>query len=493
MKKFTKLISGALAALLTVGTMLTNTAFAAENKITLEATDNSDLISITEQPADAVTNWPDGAAFHVEVDRPEFVESYQWYWVDASNVMYELGGKTGRTETLELPSTRPGITTQSFRCVITDILGKQVVSEAARIYLDNKEEQKPYMLVGEYVITAGGYLDLSKTPYGSGLISLSKNTEKVTLDHVNYDNTNTVCCEQLETMYYGGILYYAPDNMDDINIELIGDCNITLTQRDGTGKFAGAALDIYSPVQFIGRNVKISGEGTFRSLFADCGIQTEHANLIVDVDADIRCDETDRVQEGIHVTQPETNYDACSITITSGKTIDIKSSGDAIKAWDDTYDKSGSITIGKDTDINITLRPVLPLGTKPASAVGIYATNVCVDGANINVYGDYDASLYTEHPLYWFEGITAITHLELNNTNFNATLVASGDENFLGIRMCGIEYDGVDATDIKNSDIQVTLKNYDKFQFVSGLFNPFHGDSTFAYDDATHIMIQYER
>lgn len=121
-------------------------------------------LEITGQPESVQVNYPDGAEFHVEVNDPELVESWQWKLKDVAGNVFVLEGNSAKTDTLVIPCTSQYANPEELVCTITDINGNVIETEPAVIEVMNKEEDKTVLYVGDYAIEPGEELDLSETP-----------------------------------------------------------------------------------------------------------------------------------------------------------------------------------------------------------------------------------------------------------------------------------------------------------------------------------------
>ena len=152
----------------------------------------SDIIpTITVQPQDTEVSYPDGAQFHIEVDYPEGVVSYQWEMTEGVN-QFILAGESARTDTLTVPSTEQDLPDMYYRCIITDTLGNEHASEYGKLHINNGEEDKTVLYIGEYGLNPGDSLDLAATPYGSGTVKFDEDGVNVTFDSFRFDNTHIV-------------------------------------------------------------------------------------------------------------------------------------------------------------------------------------------------------------------------------------------------------------------------------------------------------------
>ena len=150
--------------------------------------EEDDGLKITVQPESREVAYPEGASFHVEVDRPEDVASYKWELSDGYTV-FELDGTSASTDTLVIPSTEQESNPVYLCCTITDKNGKKIFTEDAVLTVTNKDEDKPVLYVGGYALQPGDTLDLADTTYGSGVITFDPDGVNITLDNVRYDNS----------------------------------------------------------------------------------------------------------------------------------------------------------------------------------------------------------------------------------------------------------------------------------------------------------------
>ncbi len=150
--------------------------------------------TITEQPQSQDVAFPKGASFHVAVDHPENVASYQWEACDAwgvSEKWFELDS-SGTTDTLLYNATDMYTHDLWFRCIITDKDGNAVISERATLHVTNLGDKIPVLYVADYGIVPGESIDFATLGYGTGTVRFDADGQNIYIDNVNVDTTEPV-------------------------------------------------------------------------------------------------------------------------------------------------------------------------------------------------------------------------------------------------------------------------------------------------------------
>jgi len=159
-------------------------------------------LAITKQPVNVSVAYPDAPSFEVEVNNAKLVKAYDWDVLisnssggggegpfgDTEDVWERLDGSDCHSSKLTIPFTTAKTGTRTFRCVITDINDKQIISESCKYTLTNKQDFVPFGNLGQYTIRPGTTLDLSKTEYGKGTISLDSTGKNYTFSNVQFNN-----------------------------------------------------------------------------------------------------------------------------------------------------------------------------------------------------------------------------------------------------------------------------------------------------------------
>lgn len=156
--------------------------------------DGEDELKITYQTGDTVVSYPKGAEFHVEVNHPEMVESYQWSMSDGQTV-FVLDGDTATTDTLVIPSTRRGDTPVWLCCTITDKNGHKIFTDDICLTVDNMYEDKKVLYIGDYAIEPGENIDLEEINMGRGTVRYDDDEVNIYFDNV-YITTDHMAWDQ---------------------------------------------------------------------------------------------------------------------------------------------------------------------------------------------------------------------------------------------------------------------------------------------------------
>lgn len=152
-----------------------------------------DDVIIDVQPKVVDTEAPNGVDLSVSVRDESKVKSYQWqilnsYDSEHNPVYRNMDGTTAKTNKFEIKSTEVSPTFHYFRCEITSLKDAKFYSEDGGYNITNPDADVAGAFLGDYAIIPGQTLDLSKTPYGSGTISLSTDKTKYTFKDVDFSN-----------------------------------------------------------------------------------------------------------------------------------------------------------------------------------------------------------------------------------------------------------------------------------------------------------------
>jgi hypothetical protein len=144
----------------------------------------------TEQPKDAVVDYPGGASFEVSVaGGSEDQYTYQWYAMDIVGKEFKLSGTSAKTRKLDIPSTRQEDNRLIYYCVVT--CGQDTLaSKEAYLDMSNKTQNQTVLYVGNYAVLPGKSIDLDATNpnIGTGTISLDSDGVNITMDNVKINN-----------------------------------------------------------------------------------------------------------------------------------------------------------------------------------------------------------------------------------------------------------------------------------------------------------------
>lgn len=234
---------------------------------------------ITVQPEDVDVSYPDGATFHVEVEDPDNVASYQWQMSDGGS-LFILDGVTAITDTLVVPSVQQDYPELFFSCIITDKDGNTVESDPAVLTINNKDEDKTVLSVGGYALEPGESLDLSDTMIGSGLVTFDADGATITFDNVHIDTTNVPYDHALGDEV-GLYLVRRHSDVLEYYFNFLGECSILNSYYDPDYNSGGVTISAYfgsgddenHPVIIIGGDGLLTVTGGGNYIYTDANIE----------------------------------------------------------------------------------------------------------------------------------------------------------------------------------------------------------------------------
>lgn len=332
---------------------------------------------ITSQPEDTIVSYPDGATFSVQVEEPENITSYQWYMLDSENSKFELSGASAHTDTLVVPSTLRMNGTLRFYCRITDKNGLKSNTRQASLELNNYDEYKPVLYVGEYPVQPGETLDLGTVnlgdgyKLGSGTITYDQNATDITFTNVDFDNTHTTA-DLATTSNVGISLEYFMQQEKEYNITFVGENRIFNSYYDADYNMSGIPFDFY----FNGEGsvkpvVNFIGDGTLKITNG-----TYAARVIGDlmIDIDVTVDQSwDYYGDGIV---------ADNILVDKGRKLDLRVNGSAFIASNNLFMDNAEVNI----DSHI---PRVSVGTATKNIISCHNTfNLINTKLNMNVFAN---------------------------------------------------------------------------------------------------------
>ena len=332
----------------------------------IPATGNPERVTITSQPESCTVSYPDGATFSISVDRPDLVAGYQWIMKDSVR-SYTLTGVTASTPELKINSTGEYDSDFVYYCIVTDINGNVVISDEATLYIDNRDEIKTVLYVGDYGLEPGDVLDLSTTALGSGIVTFDPDGLNITFDNVTV-NTDGISNDMIYTSSAGVFLYGQPDSELTYRMYFKGTCTFNNTVFDPD--YDGGGVTINSHFLRGGR--------------------TEHPLLIIDGDDDLNLNGglnsiyTDGDLE-ILTGFKAVPYDghrlnavsAGNIHIGDGAHLDITCTGTGILSNGSLFIDGGSVI-----DLDVTAPHLVLYNTE---SKGIYCDRLYVDGAKLDI------------------------------------------------------------------------------------------------------------
>lgn len=388
---------------------------------------------ITVQPEDVEVNYPDGATFHVEVDDPENVASYQWQMSDGYN-LFILDGISATTDTLIVPSVTQDDPTLFFDCLITDKNGNTVESDPAVLTILNKEEDKTVLYVGEYSVEPGESLDLADTALGSGTVTFDADGANITFQDFKMDNSIAVEDRALSP---GTALFFERRNSEvpEYFFHFLGECSLLNTFFDEDynsggvtiNAFFGTGADDNHPLIVIDGDglLSVTGGGNF---------------IYTDADIELRSDMKlypygDYFADGIKCH---------TLLIDDGVNLEIHANGTTIHCDGDLRLYNGSKADLYSTPSRVSVGPTV----KDSVFMG---GSVYAQGAEINItgYGDPDRFVPYERYLAMMCGISlngSLSTVSLDASRLSINLyTGESDEAF------SANFTGIGGPEISNS------------------------------------------
>ncbi|MBO4881632.1 MAG: S-layer homology domain-containing protein [Firmicutes bacterium] len=198
---------------------------------------------ITKQPESVEVAYPDGASFHVEVEDPDSVASYQWQLTDGYN-LFVLQGTSAKTDTLVIPATEQDTPDMAVSCIITDKDGNTVESDPAMITVTNAEVDKTVLYVGDHAVEPGETLDLADTTMGSGTVAFDADGVNITFTDFRMDNTVMLYDRQIAAST-GVMLVRRRSVEPEYFFHFEGQCEINNTFYDAEYNSAGIDINAF--------------------------------------------------------------------------------------------------------------------------------------------------------------------------------------------------------------------------------------------------------
>ena len=324
---------------------------------------------ITRQPESVTVNYPEGAAFHVEVADPDSVESYQWEYTDGVHV-FRLDGTSASTDTLVLPATMQDDPKGTVSCIIKGKNGKETISQPASITIANPQEDKTVLYVGDYAVMPGETFDIAKTQLGSGTVIFDKNGSDITLKNVKVETPNAVFDSTLSPSF-GLTLDRRNSEADEYEIHLDGDCSIRNNYYDEAYNASGITLGAYlyaDDEEAQPPLVRFDGSGKLRLCGGTDVIYTE-ADLEFDTDVVIT-PSADHFCDGI----------VCrNLYVENGRHLGLQVNGTGIESRGQIFAREGAVI-----DIDSTA-PHVANGSTNKGAMFLYGL-LTMTGAEINIH-----------------------------------------------------------------------------------------------------------
>ena len=408
---------------------------------------DGDQSLIAKQPENAEVNYPAGTQFHIEMKDPSQVASYQWVASDGYNI-FELTGASAHTDTLIIPATSQDDPEMGYVCVIQTKDGKQIISEPASMNVVNPLNDQTVLYVGEFAVQPGDTFDLSSTPYGSGTIRFDANGSDITLENLQFDNTEAVYDHTLSPGIGFFLVRRRPDQLE-YNFHFKGDCSILNTFFQPEHNAGGVAFNA-----FFGTGegdthpaINIDSEG---SLKISGGSNLIYTDAEVVLNSDITLSSYgDYFSDGIRCH---------NLYVEKGVNVQLDVHGTAIHTLGDIYLYEGS-------KVDISSAPARVAVGATAKDIIWLGGALHATGAQLNIkgYGDPEAFVPYGSYLMMLNGIAmnGSGAVYFDNTEVHIDLSTGESDVLFAGNFTGITGDGVNsAIDLTNEsvvDIQVHM------------------------------------
>ena len=399
------------------GRVFTNT-----ETMPVPATGDVERVTATIDSEGTELYYPQGATYHVVVDKPELVVSYQWQIKDSASIS-NLDGTSATTDTLVLPATTKGFGDCEFRCVITDINGNKSYSQFVTQKLLNNNEDKPVLYVGDYALEPGQTLDLSTTPLGSGIVTFDADGINMTFDNVNVDARKLQFDSSLGASR--GIFFEGEGPTErTYYMHFIGDNEFYSNYFDESRNNGGVIINAFfaSKSYPVKPTVVLDGDG---HIYTQGGANSIYSEANIEIDIDI----TTKALDG-HFNYGITGY---NLTFREGVNIDVHSIGCGIFANNDLTVEDG-VTINIDSIANY-----IPTDNTEAKSFQAFGS-MYLGKADITIKsnGDPEQLVPRGKAMYYYHGIHCVGDICMDGTNVDITMGADPSEVPYAARYCGV-------------------------------------------------------
>ncbi len=332
---------------------------------------------ITKQPESVEVAYPDGATFHVEVEDPDSVASYQWQLTDGYN-LFTLKGESAKTDTLVIPATEQDTPDMAVACIITDKDGNTVESEPAKISVTNAEEDKTVLYVGDYGVEPGETLDLADTTMGSGTVAFDADGVHVTFTDFKLDNSVMIYDQQLASAL-GLMLIRRHSEVPEYVFEFKGDCEITNTFYDAEYNSAGVDLNAFFGSGDDPNHPTVVLKGD--SLTLKCASNATYTDGNVDIDLSLKAEPNGAIfMDGIRCNTLILEKAAC---------VELDVNGTGVFTL-------GDLRLFEGSFLGVNSKPVAPSVGPAAKNLIMLGGSLYADNAGISIDGFGDPERYPE-------------------------------------------------------------------------------------------------
>lgn len=435
---------------------------------TVVSSEDMSVLRIVSQPQSVTVKLGQEAVFEVIVNNEDLVKSYQWEMLNVDNetqTWVDLDCATARTNRLVIPGPDYELE-RPYRVKITDKQDHVLVSESAHYTFSDYVESYAYVSVGTRIVPAGQSLDLSKTPYGSGIVSLNDKGSELTLSNVNFNNSNFDYdpFDSEVAIYYVCYDYKAGE---DFKLNLIGTNIITNAYFDSDNA-GGIDLGFFfrsNTPENTKPTCTIQGEGSI-SLIG--GSHCLYANTDLIIKSNITLTSLgNRWSSGIH---------GKSITVEEDVRIYGHLNQYLFEANGGNTPAAGILKIKKNAVIDVNVSPTHANDAGSALDAGFVMESTgdtIIDGATVNIGIDYDYLKLDGKPM--MPSYTAIYTakeggvqiINSSKVNIHATTTNSSYNALVG-GIAGISSSKDLIIDMSNVEINASCRHASQFNGIIG-------------------------
>ena len=390
---------------------------------------------ITKQPESVEVNYPDGASFHVEVEDPDSVASYQWQLTDGHS-LFTLNGTSAKTDTLILPSTQQDDPVMAVSCLITGKDGSVVESEPATITVLNGEEDKPVLYVGDHALEPGETLDLADTSMGSGTVAFDKDGVNIRFTNFKMNNSVMTYDQQLAA---GTGLYFVRRNGEaaEYHFRFAGDCEIVNTFYDSDYHNGGVDINAFFRSGDDANHPTIVLEGEPNaSLTLKGGSNGIYTDGNVEIGLFLKTEPNkDIFMDGIRCQ---------TLLINEGSLVELQTNGTGVFTL-------GDLRLFEGASLNIHSTPVPPSVGAAAKSLILLGGSLYADGAGVSIDGFADPQHFVPNEQYlaMMNGVAlegGNSTVNLKNSYLNIYLHAEESE-----EPFAVNFNGITGAEVNNS------------------------------------------
>jgi prepilin-type processing-associated H-X9-DG protein len=427
---------------------------------------------VTVEPEDCEVNYPDPLTFHVEVNRPEDVASYQWYYSDGWT-LFELEGESAKTDTLIIPAWVYNPNPNYVSCVITDKNGNKAFTEDAEIINPNYDDDLKVLYIGEYAVQPGQTLDLSDTFTGSGKVIYDANGTDITFEDVHYSNERAIFDRQLSPSL--GVFFFGRHMEEpEVHFHFKGDNEFENVFFDEEYNSAGVVFNIWFAKEENQPTAVFDGDGT---LTLKGGSNAIYCDGHVEIDLPVTSYGLDRVYCD--------SITGLSVLIDGNAKLDLHPNGTGIRAKGDLRTYPGAeikvSSVAPHVSVGPTFKTLIQVDG------GIY-----MQGTKMDLYGTAYPETFVPYGNY-LVNFTGIEARSLGDINMDASEVkiafgCEKGEDVYALNFCGIIGGENSSSLILNNASKVEIEmDLDNVMNATGILVP--GDVSVDKDSSIRIDI----